>query len=145
MAFIVRKEVVGNIISCTPISSRLVSIRISWRPHNITVIQVYAPTSDHEDEEVRQLDQIIAKTPKKDILVMQGDWDAKVGPDAYQHCQHSPPPQAVWDSNLACPLLAGSQPDKLHFNTPTLQVQLQQSIHKIFPMCRYWQRSRPCA
>ena len=59
------------------------------RPHNITVIQVYAPTSDHEDEEVQQfyeqLDSVITKTPKKDILVVQGDWNAKVGPDAYLH------------------------------------------------------------
>ena len=41
------------------------------------------------DEEVqlfyKQLDSIIAKTPKKDILVVQGDWNAKVGPDAYLH------------------------------------------------------------
>ena len=79
----------GSIISCTHISSRLVSIRISARPHSITVIQVCAPASDHEDEEVEQfyeqLDSIIAKTPKKDILVVQSDWNAKVGPDAYQH------------------------------------------------------------
>ena len=33
----------------------------------------------------KQLDSIIAKTPKKDILVVQGDWNAKVGPDAYRH------------------------------------------------------------
>ena len=57
--------------------------------HNITVIQVYAPTSDNEDEKVEQfymqLDSIIAKIPKKDTLVVQGNWNAKVGPDAYQH------------------------------------------------------------
>ena len=80
VTFIVWKEAVGSIISCTPVSSRLISI---------TVIQVYAPTSDHEDEEVeqfyKQLDSIIAKTPKKDILVVQGDWNAKIGSDAYQH------------------------------------------------------------
>ena len=72
-----RKKIVGSISSCTPISSRLISIRISARPHNITVIQFYAPTSDHENEEVErlyeQLDSIIAKTPKKDILVSQGN------------------------------------------------------------------------
>ena len=54
VAFILRKEVVGNAISCIPISSRLISIRISARPHNITVIQVYAPTSKHEVEKVEQ-------------------------------------------------------------------------------------------
>ena len=89
VAFIVRKEVVRNIISCTPVSSRLFSIRTSARTHNITVIQVYTPSSDHKDEEVlqlyEQLDNIIAKTPKKDIVVVQGTWKDKVGPDAYQH------------------------------------------------------------
>ena len=47
------------------------------------------PTSDHEDEAVEQFyeqtDSMIAKTPKKDILLVQGDWHAKVSPDAYQH------------------------------------------------------------
>ena len=89
MAFIVRKEVVSSIIKCTPISSRLISIRISAKPHNITVIQVYEPTADHEDEGVeqfyKQLDSILAKTPRKGILVVQADWNAKAGPDAYQH------------------------------------------------------------
>ena len=53
------------------------------------IIQVYAPTSDHEDEEIEEfyelLDTTIAKVPKKDILIVQGDWNAKVGPDAYQN------------------------------------------------------------
>ena len=84
-----RKEVVDSIISCTPISSRLIAIRISVRLHNITVIQVYAPTSDLEDEEVEpfyeQLNTIIPITPEKDILVVQSDWNAKVIPDPYQH------------------------------------------------------------
>ena len=83
VTFIVRK-VVGNIISCPPISSTLISIRISAKPHDITVIQVHAPTSDHE-QFYEQLDSIIAKTSKMDILVVQGDLNAKVDPDAYQH------------------------------------------------------------
>ena len=87
MTCIVRKEVVGSIISCTPISSRVISIRISVRPHNIIVIQVYAPTSYHKEVKqfYEQHDSIMAKTPKKDILVVQVNWNAKVGPDAYQH------------------------------------------------------------
>ena len=55
-------------------------------PFNITIIQVYAPTSGHDDSEVdhfyQQLQETIDKTPKKDILVVQGDWNAKVGKDA---------------------------------------------------------------
>ena len=45
--------------------------------------------SDHEDKEVEQfyeqLDNIIVKTLKKDILVVHGDWNAKLGPDRYHH------------------------------------------------------------
>ena len=90
MALIVRKEVVGSIISCTPNFRRLISNRISGRPHNTTGIDVYSSTSDHKDEGIeqfwkQQLISIIAKTPKKDILVVPGDWNAKVGPDAHQH------------------------------------------------------------
>ena len=62
VAFIVREEVVGGIINCTPISSRLVFIRISARPHNI--MQIYALTSDHKDKVeqfYKQLDSIKAR------------------------------------------------------------------------------------
>ena len=80
MTFIVQKEVVDSIVGCTPISRRHISIRILVRPYNITVIQVLAPTSNHEDEEAEQffeqLESNIAKTPKKDILVVQGNWNA---------------------------------------------------------------------
>ena len=52
----------------------------------VTIIQVYAPTSGHDDSEVdnfyQQLQETIDKTPKKDILVVQGDWNAKVWKDA---------------------------------------------------------------
>ncbi|XP_076452247.1 uncharacterized protein LOC143287892 [Babylonia areolata] len=68
---------------------RLITIRISAKPHNLTIIQVYAPTTDHDDEETEefyeQIDSIIATVPKKDMLIVQGDWNAKVGPDAYQN------------------------------------------------------------
>ena len=53
---------------------------------NITIIQVYAPTFGHDDSEVdhfyQKLQETIDQTPKKDILVVQGDWNAKVGKDA---------------------------------------------------------------
>ena len=44
VTFTVGKEAVGSIINCNPISSKLISIRISVRPDNITFIQVHAPT-----------------------------------------------------------------------------------------------------
>ena len=55
-------------------------------PFNITIVQVFAPTSDYDDNEIEefynQLQNVIDQTPKKDILVVQGDWTAKVGRDA---------------------------------------------------------------
>ena len=76
-------------MSCTPISSRLISIRIAAHPKNVTIIQAYAPTSDHHDEEVEEfyeeLEAIIKTIPKKDLIIVQGDFNAKVGPDAYAH------------------------------------------------------------
>ena len=55
----------------------MISVRLQGKPFNITVIQVYAPTSNAEEIEV-ELD-LLELTPKKDILFIIGDWDAKVG------------------------------------------------------------------
>ena len=55
-------------------------------PFNITIVQVFAPTSDYDDKEIEefydQLQNVVDQTPKKGILVVQGDWNAKVGKDA---------------------------------------------------------------
>ena len=65
------------------ISSTLISIRLRADPFKITVIQVYAPTTDYSDDQIEdfysQLQKIINQAPKKDILIVQGDWNAKVG------------------------------------------------------------------
>ena len=56
---------------------------LQGNPFNITVIQVYAPTSIAEEVEVEQfykdLQDILQQTPKKDVLFIIGDWNAKVG------------------------------------------------------------------
>ena len=87
VAFIVNKEKVNSVIGCTLISSRIITIRISAKPKNMTIIQVYAPTQDYDDDIVEEfyeeLEDTIKKVPKKDLLVIQGDWNAKIGPDAY--------------------------------------------------------------
>ena len=53
---------------------------------NITILQAYAPTSDYDENKIEefydQLQNSVDQTPKKDILVVQGDWNAKVGRDA---------------------------------------------------------------
>ena len=61
----------------------MISVRFQGKPLNITVIQVYAPTSNAEEAEVEQfyedLQDLLELTPKKDVFFIIGDWNAKVG------------------------------------------------------------------
>ena len=61
----------------------MISVRFQVKPFNITVIQVYAPTSNAEEAEVEwfqeDLQDLLELTPKKDVLFIIGDWNAKVG------------------------------------------------------------------
>ena len=61
----------------------MISVRLQSKPFNITVIQVYAPTSNAEETEVERfyenLQDLLELTPKKDVLFIIGDWNAKVG------------------------------------------------------------------
>ena len=61
----------------------MISVRFQGKPFNITVIQVYAPTSNAEEAEVERfyenLQDLLKLTPKKDVLSNIGDWNAKVG------------------------------------------------------------------
>ena len=60
----------------------MISVRFQGKPFNIKVIQVYAPTSNAEEAEVERfyedLLELLELTPKKDVLFIIGDWNAKV-------------------------------------------------------------------
>ena len=61
----------------------MISVRFQGKPFNITVIQAYAPTSNTEEAELERfyedLQDILELIPKKDVLFILGDWNAKVG------------------------------------------------------------------
>ena len=61
----------------------MISVHLQGKPFNITVIQVYAPTSNAEEAEVEwfyeDLQELLELTPPKDILFIIGDWNAKIG------------------------------------------------------------------
>ena len=61
----------------------MISVHFQGKPFNITVIQVYAPTNNAKEAEVDQfyedLQELLDLTPKKDVLFIIGDWNAKVG------------------------------------------------------------------
>ena len=61
----------------------MISVRFQGKPFNITVIQVYTPTSNAEEAEVQwfyeDLQNLLELTLRKDVLLITGEWNAKVG------------------------------------------------------------------
>ena len=83
VAIIVNKGVRNAVLGCNLKNDRMISVHFQGKPFNITVIQVYAPTSNAEEAEVEwfceDLQNLLELTPKKDVLFIIGDWNAKVG------------------------------------------------------------------
>ena len=83
VAIMVNKRVRNAVLGCNLKKHRMISVRFQGKPFNITVIQVYAPTSNAEEAEVEwfyeDLQDLLELTSKKDVLFIIGDWNAKVG------------------------------------------------------------------
>ena len=74
--------IVNKSLQCNLKNDRMISVHFQGKPFNIIVIQVYAPTSNAEEAEVEQfyedLQDLLELAPKKDVLFIIGDWNAKV-------------------------------------------------------------------
>ena len=83
VAIMVNKRFQNAVLGCNLKNDRMISIHFQGKPFNITVIRAYAPTSNAEEAEVEwfyeDLQDLLELTPKKDILFIIGDWNAKVG------------------------------------------------------------------
>ena len=83
VAIMVNKRVRNAVLGCNLKNDRMISVRFQGKPVNITVIQVYAPSNNAEEAEVERfyedLQDLLEPTPKKDVLFIIGDWNAKVG------------------------------------------------------------------
>ena len=83
VALIVNKRVQNAALGCSLINDRMISVLFQGKPFNITVIQVYALTSNAKEAEVERfyedLQAFLELTPQKDVLFIIGDWNAKVG------------------------------------------------------------------
>ena len=83
VAIMVNKRVRNAVLGCNLKKDRMISVHFQGKPFNITVIQVYAPTSNAEEAEVERfyedLQDLLELTPKKDALFITGNWNAKVG------------------------------------------------------------------
>ena len=79
----VNKRVQNAVLGYNLKNSRMISVCFQGKLFNITVIQVYAPTSNAEQAEVERfyedLHDLLELTPKKDVLFIIGDGNAKVG------------------------------------------------------------------
>ena len=79
----VSKRVRNAVLGCNLKNDRMISVHFQGKPFNITLIQVYAPISNAEEAEVEwfyeDLQDLLELTPKKDVLFIIGDWNAKVG------------------------------------------------------------------
>ena len=82
VAIIVNKRVRNAVLGCNLKNDRMIFIRFQGKPFSITVIQVYAPTSNAEEVEVEwfyeDLQDLLELTSKKGVLFIIGDWNAKV-------------------------------------------------------------------
>ena len=83
VAIIVNKRVQNAVLGCNLKKDRMISVHFQGKPFNITVIQVYASTGNAEEAEVERfyedLQDLLELTPKKDVLFITGDWNAKLG------------------------------------------------------------------
>ena len=83
VARMVNKKVRNVLLGCSLKNYRMITVHFQSKPVNITVIQVYAPTTNAEEAEVElfyeDLQDLLELTTKKDFLFIIGDWNAKVG------------------------------------------------------------------
>ena len=82
VAIKVNKRVRNAVLGCNLKNDKMISVRFQGKPFNIIVSQVYAPTNNVEEAELEHfyddLQDLLELTPKKDVLFIIGDWNAKV-------------------------------------------------------------------
>ena len=88
VGFILNKDVAAALIGYWALSDRVLLIKIKGRPFNVCIIQAYAPTADSSEEDIEdfygQLDQAKKQCKSQDILIVMGDFNAKVGKGGYE-------------------------------------------------------------
>ena len=91
VAIMVNKRARNAVLGCSLKNVRMISVRFQGKPFNITVIQVYAPTSNAEAAEVERfyedLQDLLELTPSKGVIFITGDWNAKEGRNTWSNRQ----------------------------------------------------------
>ena len=97
VAIIVNKRVRSAVIGCNLKNDRMISDRFQGKPFNITIIQIYAPTTNTEEAEVERfyedLQDLLELTPPNNVLFIIGGWNAKV------RSRETPGATGIWSWN----------------------------------------------
>ena len=105
VAIMVNKRVRKAVLGCNLKNDRMISVRFVGKPFNITVIQVYAPTSNAEEAEVERfyedLQDLLELTPKKDVLFIIGEPTPVLVPGE-SHGQRSLVGYRPWGHRVRC-------------------------------------------
>ena len=77
----VNKRVQNAVLGCSLKNDTMISVRLQGKSFNITIIQIYAPTTNAKEAEqfYDDLQDLLELTPEKDVLIIIGHWNAKVG------------------------------------------------------------------
>ena len=88
VAFIVNSETLRAVLGYNPVSERVITLRVNAKPVIIRFVQVYAPTGASSDEEItsfyEQLQGVLDTVCRKDVIVIMGDWNAKIGKSVHK-------------------------------------------------------------
>ena len=80
---LLRKEVAEAVVGCWQVSERVILVKIDAKPIPLNIIQVYAPTGDHSDDEdddfYEQVDSVRSRCKPGEVILVMGDLNAKVG------------------------------------------------------------------
>jgi len=79
----IHRKIAGALVAYEPVSDRVLVVQLKTKPRNITLIQVYGPTTAATDEEIERfyqdLSQAVKQVPEGDMLLVMGDFNGKVG------------------------------------------------------------------
>lgn len=86
VAIMLSKEAGKALLGYNPVSERIVSVRLASAPHDLTFIQVYAPTEQAEDTDKEYFYDVLQNTldsvPESDTIIIGGDFNAQIGKDS---------------------------------------------------------------
>jgi len=90
VVIVVHKSIVRSVVKKTVYNDRIIVIKLQAEPINILMMQVYMPTSEHEDDEVEELYDIIEEILEEDgkgdtNTIIMGDWNSVVGDKSYRN------------------------------------------------------------